>query len=51
MEKFENSCSILARLNLDDVEMVVRGAYHRARANDNSEENEVARVSFEKPSV
>ena len=28
MEKVENSCSILARLNLDDVEMVVRGAYH-----------------------
>jgi len=29
MEKFESSCSILARPNLDDVEMVVRQAYHR----------------------
>jgi len=29
MEKPESSCSVLAGLNLDDVEEVVREAYHR----------------------
>ena len=28
MENVESSCSVLAGLNLDDVEEVVRGVYH-----------------------
>jgi hypothetical protein len=29
MEKFESLCSILSRLNLNDIEHVVQKAYHR----------------------
>ena len=29
MEKPERSCVVLSGLNLDDVEEIVRGAYHR----------------------
>ena len=29
MEKPEFSCTILSKLNLDDIEKVVKGAYHK----------------------